>query len=83
VELSVSDGYQFLNKRLHTHIDLVRSIRDRDRARLNGWEERFLTSIVRYDSPTAKQMEVLRGIVGKALAKEGPKRGGRRPRSDR
>jgi hypothetical protein len=41
------DGYTYPRKhhprpRVSTHIELVRSISDRDRDRLNDWERRFL-----------------------------------------
>jgi hypothetical protein len=73
------DGYTFPNKqiprpRTQIHIDLVRSIRDRDRDRLNNWERNFLESIVRYDAPTPRQIETVKAIVAKALVKANPTR---------
>ena len=68
---------QFLNKRLprlRVHVDLVQSIRDRDRNRLTDWERRFLTSIVRFDSVSQKQVETLKTIIAKTIVKGSPKR---------
>jgi hypothetical protein len=69
----VSDGgNQFLNRhrpRQYTHIELVRSIRERDRARLSDWEKRFLASITQFANPTPKQMEVLKVICAEAVLK--------------
>lgn len=77
------DGNQFLDKhrpRQHTHIELVLSIRGRDRDRLDDWDKNFLTSIVQYDNPTPRQMEVLKAICAKALVQGNQKQTPRRKR---
>lgn len=70
------DGYQYTNPRLprprtQTHVELINTIRDRDRAKLNDWERNFLESIVR---PTARQIAAVKLICGKALVKGSPRR---------
>jgi hypothetical protein len=79
------DGYTFPNKRIprprtQIHIDLIKAICDRDRAKLNDWEKRFLISIVGYSNPSPRQLETVRAIVAKALTKGNPKRTPRRKR---
>lgn len=79
------DGYQYLNPRqprvMHDHVvELIKTIRERDRAKLNDWEKRFLISIITFDHPTQRQVETVRMICGKALALGGPRRSPRRRR---
>lgn len=72
------DGYQYTNPRLprvstRIHIELIVTIRDRDREKLNLWEENFLESIVHFDHPTQKQIDTVKMIVAKALTKGSPR----------
>ena len=85
----MTDGignWQFLNKRpprSTAHIALVETISERDRNKLNDWEQNFLASIVHYDNPTARRLEVLQAICAKALTRGSPRRGAGRRRASR